>query len=451
MLGILPLLLAEQPVKPLVPTPTPTPSELAAQQNPEALRLPTAIASPEATTAKISPSVLPQFSGAKPESLPLSLEAEKLKIAQPDKNWQQCDPSDMKFYETLKLDQISAIDLGKNTDILGELAESLTKKPKETEQQFAARKQEQQQVIEAKLAEIVASDRVEDQAQLQASVVTAATNAANQGKFEQARRLIQDPIVSPDAQAEVLSKISLLEAESAQAAVAQETGRLKLAESQRRAERARSSMRRIPSVVPTAIQPITVGPISLSDRGLGFAGATPIGRDYYNRALRPPGRLGNGNISLLFPLANPAPVTSAYGWRSHPVLGNQRFHNGVDIGAPTGTPVLAAYSGKVASADEMGGYGLAVVLEHNNGTQNTLYAHLSEILVRPGEQVTQGTVIGRVGSTGLSTGPHLHFEFRQLTTDGWITQDPGPQIEYALNQLVKSLQTAQQGPTKNGG
>lgn len=170
---------------------------------------------------------------------------------------------------------------------------------------------------------------------------------------------------------------------------------------------------------------------------------TPTWQDYYNRTARPPGRLGNGNIRLVFPLSIPAPISSLFGWRTHPITGEQRFHAGTDLAAPLGTPVLAAYAGKVAIADFLGGYGLAVALDHNKGTQETVYGHLSEIFVKPGEWVKQGTVIGRVGSTGLSTGPHLHFEFRQLTPDGWVAMDAGAQLEYALAQLVTAMQVAQ--------
>lgn len=168
----------------------------------------------------------------------------------------------------------------------------------------------------------------------------------------------------------------------------------------------------------------------------------PTALDYFNRAVRPPKELGNGNTSLIFPLSIPAPITSLFGWRIHPISGDRRFHSGTDLGAPLGTPVLAAYAGQVAVADWMGGYGLAVVLHHNEGSEETRYAHLSEVFVQPGEWVEQGTVIGRVGSTGNSTGPHLHFEFRQLMPDGWVALDPGSQLEYALGQLLKSLQTA---------
>jgi len=172
-------------------------------------------------------------------------------------------------------------------------------------------------------------------------------------------------------------------------------------------------------------------------------GATSSLKDYYYRTTRPPGMLGNGNIRLIFPLSIPAAISSAFGWRTHPITGEQRFHAGTDLAAPLGTPVLAAYAGRVAIADFLGGYGLTVALEHSKGTQQTLYGHMSELFVKPGEWVEQGTVIGRVGTTGFSTGPHLHFEFRQLTPDGWVAMDAGTQLEYALAQLVKAIQTAQ--------
>jgi murein DD-endopeptidase MepM/ murein hydrolase activator NlpD len=191
---------------------------------------------------------------------------------------------------------------------------------------------------------------------------------------------------------------------------------------------------------------VSVGPMSLSVYGIGPGSTTPSGRDYYNLTMRPPARLGNGNISLLFPLSIPAAITSAFGWRIHPISGESRFHSGTDLGAPMGTPVLAAFAGKVTIADLIGGYGLAVVLDHNKGTEETLYGHMSEVFVKPGETVRQGEVIGRVGSTGYSTGPHLHFEFRKLTSDGWVVMDPGSTLQYALAQLVKSLQFAQADP-----
>ncbi|MCC5897671.1 MAG: M23 family metallopeptidase [Phormidium sp. BM_Day4_Bin.17] len=145
---------------------------------------------------------------------------------------------------------------------------------------------------------------------------------------------------------------------------------------------------------------------------------------------------------LIFPLSIPAPISSFFGWRHHPIAGVRRFHAGTDIAAPTGTPVLAAFSGKVATAEMLGGYGLTVILEHNEGTAETLYAHLSQLLVRPGQEVQQGQVIGRVGSTGFSTGPHLHFEVKQLTEQGWVHLDPGLQLELALEDLINQMQVA---------
>ncbi len=167
--------------------------------------------------------------------------------------------------------------------------------------------------------------------------------------------------------------------------------------------------------------------------------------EYFSRKLlQPLGRMGNENIKLIFPLAIPAPITSLFGWRTHPISGTARLHTGTDIGASMGTPVLAALSGRVILADMMGGYGLAVALEHNSGIQQTMYAHLSEIFVKPGDLIQQGAVIGRVGSTGASTGPHLHFEFRQMTQDGtWVAMDSGQQLEISLGDLARSLQVAQ--------
>ncbi|ABA21040.1 Peptidase M23B [Trichormus variabilis ATCC 29413] len=144
---------------------------------------------------------------------------------------------------------------------------------------------------------------------------------------------------------------------------------------------------------------------------------------------------------MVYPLAVASPITSLFGWRVHPITGNQRFHAGTDLGAPTGTPVLAAARGQVATSDWVGGYGLTVILNHGSA-QQTLYGHMSELLVQPGQWVEPGMVIGRVGSTGNSTGPHLHFEVRHLTQNGWVAVDPGVQLQIALSQLLNSSRTA---------
>lgn len=134
---------------------------------------------------------------------------------------------------------------------------------------------------------------------------------------------------------------------------------------------------------------------------------------------------GNGNRRLLFPLIGSAITTSSFGYRLHPLLGNWLMHSGRDLAAPEGTPVVAALSGRVVSSGLAGGYGLAVEIEHERPSRRTLYGHLSELYVKTGDRVRQGEVIGRVGSTGLSTGPHLHFELRLPGDGGWMAVDPG--------------------------
>ncbi|MCS6869105.1 MAG: peptidoglycan DD-metalloendopeptidase family protein [Thermus sp.] len=101
-------------------------------------------------------------------------------------------------------------------------------------------------------------------------------------------------------------------------------------------------------------------------------------------------------------------ITSPFGLRRNPFGPGYEFHDGLDFSAPYGTPVYATGSGVVARAGWMGPYGLAVLLDHAEGYQS-LYGHLSRLLVRPGERVEKGQVLGYVGSTGRSTGPHLHY------------------------------------------
>ncbi|HZX81741.1 MAG TPA: peptidoglycan DD-metalloendopeptidase family protein [Lysobacter sp.] len=107
-----------------------------------------------------------------------------------------------------------------------------------------------------------------------------------------------------------------------------------------------------------------------------------------------------------------ARLTSSFGARKHPVLGRMRMHKGVDYGAGTGTPIMAAGDARVKFVGWKGGYGRAVMLDHGRG-YTTLYAHMSRFgNVKPGQRIGQGTVIGYVGSSGMSTGPHLHYEFQ---------------------------------------
>lgn len=117
--------------------------------------------------------------------------------------------------------------------------------------------------------------------------------------------------------------------------------------------------------------------------------------------------------ALMWPFE--AEITSPFGWRVHPVFGTQKFHTGIDIAADYGDPIKAADSGVVIHSDWLGGYGKAIILDHGNGLQ-TLYAHNSELLVYNGQTVRKGQTITRAGSTGYSTGPHLHFEVRRNGT-----------------------------------
>jgi murein DD-endopeptidase MepM/ murein hydrolase activator NlpD len=104
-------------------------------------------------------------------------------------------------------------------------------------------------------------------------------------------------------------------------------------------------------------------------------------------------------------------LTSSFGLRQHPLLGGLREHSGVDLAAPMGSPIYATSDGVVGAASWRGGYGLSVSLEHGGGVE-TRYGHLSRLNVAAGQQVRKGDIIGLVGSTGLSTGPHLHYEVR---------------------------------------
>ena len=121
-------------------------------------------------------------------------------------------------------------------------------------------------------------------------------------------------------------------------------------------------------------------------------------------------RRSNSQLSVIAPLANGA-LTSGFGMRAHPLLGTRRFHAGVDLAAPAGSPIRAASGGVITRAGWQGGYGLLVSIGHGGG-QETRYGHLSRIAVAPGQAVKQGDLIGFVGTTGRSTGPHLHYEMR---------------------------------------
>ena len=116
-----------------------------------------------------------------------------------------------------------------------------------------------------------------------------------------------------------------------------------------------------------------------------------------------------------FSRPTPGPITSSFGWRTHPIFKSRIFHSGIDIGAPYGAAIRAANSGKVIYTGWYGGYGKVVIIDHGrikSQSITTLYAHQSRIAVSNGQNVSKGQVIGYVGSTGYSTGPHCHYEVR---------------------------------------
>lgn len=119
---------------------------------------------------------------------------------------------------------------------------------------------------------------------------------------------------------------------------------------------------------------------------------------------------GGPEWNLMPPAAGP--ISSSFGWRTHPVYKDLRYHTGVDIAAPEGTDVVAAREGKVAAVGEDEIWGINILLQHE-GDQTTFYAHLSQALAARDQQVRRGEVIGKVGRTGKVVDAHLHFELRQ--------------------------------------
>ena len=149
-------------------------------------------------------------------------------------------------------------------------------------------------------------------------------------------------------------------------------------------------------------------------------------------------------IPAIRPLKNMYSVTSGFGRRYHPILKRLRAHTGVDITAPKGTPVYATADGTVSGESVGGGYGITVVINHGY-SYKTLYAHLSKKAVKPGQKVKRGQVIGYVGSTGLSSGSHLHYEVikngQRVNPVYYFNSNITPE-EY--NQILKSSKRVNQ-------
>lgn len=161
-------------------------------------------------------------------------------------------------------------------------------------------------------------------------------------------------------------------------------------------------------------------------------------------------RLDPNDTRFFYPLPEVVPFSSNFGWRAHPLTGDRRFHSGVDLAAPAGLPVHSAHSGTVVFAGWKGGYGNAVIVRYPDQQYETLYAHLSAILVKQGEVVPAKQVVGRVGSTGNSTGPHLHFELRRFSEGQWVAVNAASQLKAveAYAHATPESSAAVSGPEK---
>lgn len=126
--------------------------------------------------------------------------------------------------------------------------------------------------------------------------------------------------------------------------------------------------------------------------------------------------------TFYYPMDTEHKVGSRFGWRMHPIKKVRKFHKGVDIGGTMGANIYASMNGIVIKSGTWGGYGNAIVIDHNG--VRTVYAHMSKLLVKAGDEVTGGQIIGLCGSTGLSTGPHLHFEVREIINNKEVAVNP---------------------------
>lgn len=171
-----------------------------------------------------------------------------------------------------------------------------------------------------------------------------------------------------------------------------------------------------------------------ADRDTAIRPFSPGSIDAQARALA--ARLPGWPLSV--PLRVPLRLSSPFGWRVHPVTGVPTLHAGLDLVAPAGTPIYATADGRVLRAGPTGGYGNMVEIQHADGLV-TRYGHMQSIAVEAGQEVTAATVIGQLGSTGVSTGPHLHYEIRRAEQP----VDPMPFLQ--AGQTLKSILLAVAG------
>lgn len=171
-----------------------------------------------------------------------------------------------------------------------------------------------------------------------------------------------------------------------------------------------------------------------------LGGTEAVGRSF-PAGLPAPGQ----PLRLVYPLEQPATETDPFGWRFSSSRQAWRLHTGVDLIAPEGAAVRAVLPGLVRLVEEVSGYGLTVVIDHGRGWQS-LYAHLLDASVRPGEPVNAGQPLGRVGQSGRATTAHLHFELRRLQSGRRVALDPGPLLEPPLETVTKPLISSDSSP-----
>lgn len=275
-------------------------------------------------------------------------------------------------------------------------------------------KAKRRQEVEQTLLEITNKARAEQKEAQQQQAATEAAKYGEAGDFKQAEQAAKNPALPASLRQRLLKQLQAKQAKQKGAIAAKAPGKTTARGSQ---------------TSSTTTSQVAPPEYTYSGRE-GYASTPIIPLSEAELRVRY-GKLIGRNLDFAYPLTTPAPVTSLFGWRIHPISGSSRFHRGIDLGAPYGTPVVAAKTGRVEMAGDMSGYGLTVMLRHTT-SQQTLYAHLSQIYVKPGEMVKKGQLLGLVGSTGNSTGPHLHFELHQLTSEGWTALDPAIVLNSAI-------------------
>jgi hypothetical protein len=216
---------------------------------------------------------------------------------------------------------------------------------------------------------------------------------------------------------------------------------------------AASSPRALPAVAVPTVTGASVGsPDWLLVNGRVSRNA-PIGRDQTKSSSDPsPTSTATTKDGFVSPV--PGPITGGFGMRFHPIMHINRMHNGADMRADCGTPVVAAYPGRVTYVGWNGGYGRLVVIDHGTvrGSHvETKYAHLSVIGVRAGQKVSQAQGIALSGTTGLSTGCHLHFEVKQngvyVDPGPWLSGKPSPRPTQRIQDLNPNLPSTAPSPS----